>query len=370
MGVAQGSGNGGVYRPAFGCRGLAFLDDRESDNPIPREEWAPMWKRLVNRSGGKPGWFTEATRYREFEHDTIDETLAAVGRLEANLQLDGTVTVRAEHGDRKASIDRAWLSGPLGNGVVELTAGTELLSAGAGRVDRLPVAGSLYRGIGYYNDTQHRHEPELHLVREEKVADAVVDWARALQVESAVGGVMVVKESHKCVNRSGGDTGAFLIGDHAVEVTGWGLGLEDLKEDEWRRAWATWTVVYNEPTADSRPMALKRFDRVRYPPDAALDLYLKANTWGSGIDQPASLARASEAGILAELDSVADLGLDTLQIDDGWQVGRMRKEAEPMEEWRPRQDWYPQGGGRSWHLRSGWAWISEFGPQPGHHSGR
>ena len=42
------------------------------------------------------------------------------------------------------------------------------------------------------------------------------------------------------------------------------------------------------------------------------------------------MIRASETEILAELESVADLGLDTLQIDDGWQIGRMRKETDPM----------------------------------------
>ena len=57
------------------------------------------------------------------------------------------------------------------------------------------------------------------------------------------------------------------------------------------------------------------------------------------------MIRASETEILADLESVADLGLDTLQIDDGWQIGRMRKEADPMVEWTVRPDWYPEGWG-------------------------
>ena len=268
------------------------------------------------------------------------------GALSARLRLDGTVTVRVSGSGSSALIERIWLRGPDGETTVELsTDGTGAVDGAAGIVETLPVSGSLYRGIGYYNDTQHRHEPDLHLLREEIVDAATADWASVLQVESDAGGLMVVKESHKCVNQTGVDTGAFVMTADAVKVTGWGVGAGDLTADEWRWAWATWTVVYDEPTTDARQLALKRFDRVRYPQDAKLDLYLKANTWGSGIDQPASMIRASETEILAELDSVADLGLDTLQIDDGWQIGRMREEADPMVEWQPRPDWYPNGWG-------------------------
>ena len=50
-----------------------------------------------------------------------------------------------------------------------------------------------------------------------------------------------------------------------------------------------------------------------------------------------------ENEVLEEIDSVADLGLDALQIDDGWQVERMKPKRENLREWRPRPDWYPQG---------------------------
>jgi hypothetical protein len=236
------------------------------------------------------------------------------------------------------------LSSPDGSRRVEQTGTQSVASLSAtGRVENLPVAGLTYRAVGYYNDTQHRHEPELHLVRDEAVDTGEIEWASVLMGETAAGGVAIVKESHKCVNQFGVDTGSFLVDDARVEVTGWGIGRKDLDPIEWKWAWATWTVLYDAPTSNARQLALKRFDRIRYPQSAALDLYLKANTWGSGIDQPASMMRASETEILAELDSVADLGLDTLQIDDGWQIGRMRKESDPMVEWEVRPDWYPEG---------------------------
>ena len=213
---------------------------------------------------------------------------------------------------------------------------------GAGQTDFLPAAGAL-RAIGYFNDTQHRHEPGLHLVRDEPVPAGEIPWASILCVEDARAGLAIVKESHKCANQPGVDTGAFIAGPGGVRVTGWGLARADVRQDEFRWCWATWTVGYDAPNADARELALKRFDRARYPVRADLDLYLKANTWGSGDTGAESMARAAEAEVLAEIDSVADLGLDTLQIDDGWQSGRMSPPPPADREWIVRPDWYPAG---------------------------
>ena len=280
----------------------------------------------------------------EARHTLSSTSTGAKGVLSSDLRLDGTVSVRVRAQGDQLAMTEAWLVGPDGEQKVRLAiASSAIDSTGPGRVESLPVGGVDFRAIGYYNDTQHRHEPELHLLRDESVAGDEIAWASVLMGEAPRGGVAIVKESHKCVNQSGVDTGAFQVGAGRVDVTGWGLGPKDLVPDEWRWAWATWTVLFDAPTDNARQLALKRFDRIRYPQSAALDLYLKANTWGSGIDQPASMIRASEVEILAELESVADLGLDTLQIDDGWQIGRMRKEADPMVEWTVRPDWYPEG---------------------------
>lgn len=214
--------------------------------------------------------------------------------------------------------------------------------SGEHRSDFLPIAAESYRAIGYYNDTQNRHEPETHLIREEVVPQGKVDWASILCLESSAGGVVLVKESHKCVNQKGVDTGSFLFDQDGVSVTGWGLGAADL-ESEFRWCWANWTILYPDASDEARELALKRFDRTRYPVSVERDLYMKANTWGSGINQPASFARAKEDEVLAEIDSVTDLGLDALQIDDGWQVGRMKKKPAELTEWQVRPDWYPEG---------------------------
>jgi len=282
--------------------------------------------------------------------------------LGTNLRPDGSVTVRVRRADPAGP-------GPVltgvrvreGGRVVAEFAGDPASAAttarpGTGQVEYLPGIGGGLRAIGYYNDTQHRHEPDKHLLREEAVEPGSIDWASVLCREATHGGIALAKESHKCVNQPGVDTGAFVAGAGGIAVTGWGVGRADLRADEWRWAWATWMVGYALPVgppragrlapvslADARELGLKQFERVRYPVRADLDLYSKANTWGSGLDGAASMARAAETEVLAEIDSVAELGLDQLQIDDGWQTGRMPGRQAPEREWVVRPDWYPQG---------------------------
>jgi hypothetical protein len=213
------------------------------------------------------------------------------------------------------------------------------------RVDFLPVTiAPPVRAVGYYNDTQHRHTASTPLLRDEMVSGGGIDWASLVLLEDSRGGLAVVKESHKCVNQPGVQTGAFVIDANGVGVTGWGLPPSALRVDRYRWCWATWMVLYPTPDADARQLALKRFDRTRYPVRADLDLYAKANTWGSGgLPGVDSVRMAKESEVLPEIDSVADLGLDTLQIDDGWQVGRMKGNWAKDQEWQVRPDWYPQG---------------------------
>lgn len=285
------------------------------------------------------------------------ETIVSAVDLTPDLRPDGSVTLRVRGGAGGKSAPAL--------GVVRVREGTvvvaEFTSTQAGphakkaagdppaRADFLPVRGENVLAAGYYNDTQNRHRADRPLLREEKIASpARVGWANVLFLEATPGrtdatSYLLVKESHKCVNQTGVDTGAFEIGPEGVEVTGWGLGRGDVRADEWRWTWATWSVAYRGLGADARELALKKFHRTRYPVRADLDLYLKANTWGSGNTSEESVSRAAEKEVLAELDSVADLKLDTLQIDDGWQGGRMSPRAPADREWHPRPDWYPQG---------------------------
>ncbi|MDF7824759.1 alpha-galactosidase [Pontiellaceae bacterium B12227] len=210
------------------------------------------------------------------------------------------------------------------------------------RVDFLPVLGSRLTAFGYYNDTQHRHTKDHHMVREETFNGPEVDWASILFVEKGQGGIAWVKESHKCVNRSGVHTGEFISDARGLHNTGSALSAADLLPHEYRWCWATWTVLYPENTELARQLAMKQFDRARYPVDPARDVFVKANTWGSGNSGEESMSMASEKEVLKEIKSVADLGIDILQIDDGWQCGRQNP-PNKSKVWHVREDWYPNG---------------------------
>jgi hypothetical protein len=210
------------------------------------------------------------------------------------------------------------------------------------RVDYLPISEGQLTGFGYFNNTQNRHTEAHHISKQERLIDEEVDWASVLFVESETGGLAWVKESHKCVNRSGVDTGNFVRDAAGLHNYGSGLSAEFIESD-YRWCWASWVVLYPEATADARELAMKQFDRARFPIDATRDIWVKANTWGSGDSNIESAAKASEHEVLKELDSVSDLGIDLLQIDDGWQKGRTTEVDAKTHEWHAREDWYPNG---------------------------
>ena len=99
------------------------------------------------------------------------------------------------------------------------------------RADFVPVwsKNSSRRAIGYYNQTQQRNKPETELLREETYAQPrgeieVCDWASIYCAEEGGEGVCLVKESHKCVNQQGVNTGQFRMDAGGISNTGWGAG--------------------------------------------------------------------------------------------------------------------------------------------------
>ncbi len=153
-------------------------------------------------------------------------------------------------------------------------------------------------------------------------SDALVDWANGVILQGNRYGVILVKESNKHIairKRREVETGAFLLDDSQVAVTGTGLKAADINQDDYLDCWATWLILYEAGPINGN-LALKQFDRLRYPIDPERDIYLMANTWGSEDRRPPCLHAAREENVLEELESVADLGIDVLQIDDGWQT--------------------------------------------------
>jgi len=222
------------------------------------------------------------------------------------------------------------------------------------RVDHVPVSigGLRRRMFGYYNETQQRNDTCEDILKEE-VLDVPLKnrefhtWPSALCLENEKEGIAIVKESHKCPNQPGYDCGLFICDqDKGLSVLGWGLQPKEIDES-WRHAWASWCIVY-EGGDFGRTQAIKNFDGARYPLDEKRDVYVQANTWGSCYDGEGSRFAAVETEVLKELESCADLGIDTLQIDDGWQVVPGHKTWIPDEEngWHPHVESYPNGWGK------------------------
>jgi len=198
------------------------------------------------------------------------------------------------------------------------------------------------RAIGYYNNTQHSNAGNLRLLREELFTGSVLqpekyDWASLLIAEDKSGGLVLVKESHKCVNQQGLSTGAFHADARGFSSTGWGIQVKEIIEERWRSCWAHWLIPYTGGD-NEREMAIKKFDRTRYPVDPELDIYILANTWGSGNNSEAS----REENVLLEMDVQSDLGIDVQQIDDGWQNPKGLGWISTTE-WAPHTDRYPEG---------------------------
>ena len=172
--------------------------------------------------------------------------------------------------------------------------------------------------IGYYNDTQHRNTKETEILKEETVSSlGIHDWANIIDLQSDKGGVMLVQESHKCANQMGVNSGEFHVNKEGVSASGMGISKENLTET-YRPLWAYWIVAY-QGSGIEQQLALKQFDRMRYPIDSKRDIYIMANNWGSGTSGDESRHASREANILKEIQSQKDLGIDLQQVDDGWQ---------------------------------------------------
>ncbi len=216
------------------------------------------------------------------------------------------------------------------------------------------------QAAGYYNHTQGRNKPGDDLLKEWKSEAAIndvltVDWASLASVIGDQAALTIVKESHKCVNQTGCDTGEFRFDPcRGLVSTGWGVAGACLNPLEYHPAWAHWCVL-SEPEDFAIQNAVKTIDRLRFATDIERDMYIISNTWGSrgapkGLSSEnygrGSRDAAKEDNVLREIEAAADLGVDIVQIDDGWQ------EAEddcggwiPSHDngWHPHPTMYPEG---------------------------
>jgi hypothetical protein len=154
------------------------------------------------------------------------------------------------------------------------------------------------------------------------------------------------------VNQPGLDTGEFILDPDKIRITG--LGLNNVSwnwynrqsrppvEREYKNCWASWIVLFSGGE-DEAELALKQFDRFRFPPQPEKDFLIRSNTWGTRFE-PGRGARiaAREENILREIDSCSEIGIELLTIDDGWDKALPDSAVEPKANY-PSPERFPGG---------------------------
>ncbi len=209
------------------------------------------------------------------------------------------------------------------------------------RIDYLPLSlsGLKRQTVGFYNNHDGRNGDDIDFVENKTLQGSFTgmeEYPRANMVMfyDESGGVALVKESHKVVNKPGVNTGSFLATEKGVESSGWGLALAYLERGSTLPCWASWRICWDQGE-ENKQLALKMFDRIRYPISEE-EIVLTCNVWGGGQRS----AGAKEDNILKEIKSCAGLGIDVVQIDAGWQ------DNDPLTPaWEPMPEAYPNGWG-------------------------
>lgn len=219
-----------------------------------------------------------------------------------------------------------------------------------GRADYLPIDARRMRRtyIGYYNDTQFRNSPETPIMKQIVKSDSFSweenNWSSLCVFEKDQEGLIWVKESHKCVNQYGVDTGSFILDSEGAYNTGTSLLPEEIVPDTYKWFWGSWVIPYSGDDTHMQ-FALKKFDRKRYPISVDRDMYSLVCTWGHCKDQREGRNAAMEEEVLKEMDFVKQIHADLLLIDDGWQVSQTANSYIPDEKqgWRPAPSVYERG---------------------------
>ena len=176
---------------------------------------------------------------------------------------------------------------------------------------------------GYYNDPGNRHDQSKDMLEEKVVRGfpifqpEAIDWASGEAVEYGDQGVVVVKESPKCVNQQAHLTGGFFSGPQGLAVTGWGLAPDEIVPDRFRECWATWThrLQRRQRRHADGPETIRPAPAIRCFPSAT------CSSWPTPGDRPTRAGASSppRTSCSRRFPPLADLGVDVLQIDDGWQ---------------------------------------------------
>lgn len=127
-------------------------------------------------------------------------------------------------------------------------------------------------------------------------------------------GLMLIKNSPTAsseLSRCGFD--ARVLGNNAVEIIGTGMNFNDVPLV--RTPYYSCTVGVGDTS--SIKVLYKRYYSEISTGDRLKDLFIMSNTWGDRSQDKA----ICEEFILKEIDMARELGVDIVQIDDGWEEG-------------------------------------------------
>jgi len=219
-------------------------------------------------------------------------------------------------------------------------------------VDHIPLATNKYsrRAIGYYADNQFRNSLKYPLYKEDlKTTDIthypeVWSWNNILSIESNGEGLCMVKESNKTASQQSHYAGVYTCNHDGVMNTGWGMSPEEIITGEYRKCWASWVITYSGGDTE-RQLAIKQFDRKRFPLNLEGQKSSFACSWGFAINREATgrdkQDGAIEENVLKELDAAAEMGIETYLIDDGWNFDTLPNQSRDV--WYPYETIYPEG---------------------------
>lgn len=257
------------------------------------------------------------------EHFT-SQHLAVEAEIEyANLHLKYVIWA---YPDAPGLRTQLWLKTPEG-----LILKNKSLNPGISETIDLTNAPEEVTTFGYQAGLKADVEPYEILTKEKISEKGGSNIASGFIVKNKHNGLVLIKESHKHTHMDKElETGGFRRQDNNVSVSGLGLTPKDIVSNQYRFCWANWMVVFEGSEIDAQ-LAIKRFDRQRFPVHPERDVFIMANTWGSEDAFDQCTYKAREENVLKEINVCAELGIDLLQIDDGWQI------REGEDSWLPSE---------------------------------
>lgn len=215
---------------------------------------------------------------------------------------------------------------------------------------RLPGKHWRFTGVRFYDATDI-HNSLVRTVKTLGYRRPVFLQGNLLFADDLVGngGIFLLKEAPAPEAQAAYPGYDFQATFGEVEVVGIGLDSKHLVPDIWKKGYSVVTGVYGEGEL-SKLKALRTYQKQlrRHLPER--DGMVMMNTWGDRNKD----ASVGEAFLIKELEAGAKLGVDYLQIDDGWQQGLSKNSASSQGKlwdewdaasWQPHSERFPQGLG-------------------------